>query len=142
MEDSLEGGMTAAEGARVVAFLDKMGIDAIEISSGVSKPRLGSSRKGIRREEEEAYFWPQAKLARQATTKPIALVGGIRSRSVMESILQSGDADFISLCRPLIREPELPNILKSGEVDRSGCLSANNCWAENPGDGIGCKCPS
>jgi 2,4-dienoyl-CoA reductase-like NADH-dependent reductase (Old Yellow Enzyme family) len=141
MEDSLENGMTSAEGARVVAALDEMGIDGIEISSGVSKPNSGSSRKGVRSEVEEAYFWPLAKQARQATTKPIALVGGIRSRNVMESILQSGDANFISLCRPLIREPNLPNLLKSGQVDKSGCLSANNCWAENPGDGIGCKCP-
>jgi 2,4-dienoyl-CoA reductase-like NADH-dependent reductase (Old Yellow Enzyme family) len=141
MEDYLEPGLSAAEGAAVAAMLELKGMDAIEISSGIGKPGVGSIHKGVRTEAEEAYFRPLAKLARQSTRLPLSLVGGMRSRNVMESILSSGDADFISICRPLIREPGFPNMLKTGIVEKSACLSANNCWALNAGDGIACKCP-
>jgi|WetSurMetagenome_2_1015567.scaffolds.fasta_scaffold15632_4 2,4-dienoyl-CoA reductase-like NADH-dependent reductase (Old Yellow Enzyme family) len=141
MEDYPENGLSAAEGAAIAAILEAMGMDAIEISSGIGKPGVGSIHKGVRTEAEEAYFRPLATLARQATRLPLSLVGGMRSRVVMESILSAGDADFISICRPLIREPNFPNMLKAGMIERSACLSANNCWAINAGDGIACKCP-
>ena len=141
MEDYPENGLSAADGAKIAASVEAMGMDAIEISSGIGKPGVGSIHKGVRTEAEEAYFRPLAKLARQTTRLPLSLVGGMRSRAVMESILSSGDADFISICRPLIREPDFPNKIKKGIVERSACLSANNCWALNIGDGIACKCP-
>ncbi len=68
-------------------------------------------------------------------------VGGLRSRGVMEAVLAAGEADFIALCRPLINELELPNLLRAGVKDKSHCISSNNCWAEQNGVGIACKCP-
>lgn len=141
MEDGLEGGLTASEGALITTELEALGIDAIEISSGIGSPRINASRKGVRNEMEEAYFHPLARLAANSTQLPIALVGGIRSRQVMDSLLDTGDVNFISLCRPLIREPDLPNRLKAGTTDRSACISANNCWPRNTQEGIACKCP-
>jgi len=138
MQDGHEGGLTLEGSLQVVAALAEMGIDAVELSSGIG---LSSGRKGIRRPEEEAYFLPFAQAARQVTHLPIMLVGGMRSRGVMEQVLASGDVDFISMCRPLINEPNFPNLLKEGKLDRSGCLSANNCWAKEQGEGIACKCP-
>jgi 2,4-dienoyl-CoA reductase-like NADH-dependent reductase (Old Yellow Enzyme family) len=69
------------------------------------------------------------------------MVGGLRTRNVMEDVLASGDADFVSLCRPLISEPDFPKLLKAGIQDKSRCISSNNCWAEEYGVGIACKCP-
>jgi 2,4-dienoyl-CoA reductase-like NADH-dependent reductase (Old Yellow Enzyme family) len=59
----------------------------------------------------------------------------------MEQALGQGVADFISLSRPLINDPALPNKLRAGVIDKSVCLSANNCWPQAHGDGIACKCP-
>ena len=141
MMDGVEGGLSAEDGAQVVAALVEMGIDALEISGGIGGEKNLNVRKGIRSEAEEAYFLPLARQARPRTQLPILLVGGFRSRSVMEQVLADGDADFISLCRPLISEPDLPNQFKFGLKGKSRCLSANNCWPVNPGDGIACKCP-
>jgi 2,4-dienoyl-CoA reductase-like NADH-dependent reductase (Old Yellow Enzyme family) len=58
----------------------------------------------------------------------------------MEEVLASGDADLISLCRPLIREPDLPRRLDSGQADASDCISGGRCWTDRLGQGIGCKC--
>jgi 2,4-dienoyl-CoA reductase-like NADH-dependent reductase (Old Yellow Enzyme family) len=95
----------------------------------------------VRSEADEAYFRPWAQKARPATGLPILLVGGFRTRRIMEEVLASGDADFISLCRPLICEPDLPNRMRAGLQERSLCISADRCWPEAEGAGVGCKCP-
>jgi 2,4-dienoyl-CoA reductase-like NADH-dependent reductase (Old Yellow Enzyme family) len=141
MMDGREGGLTAEESLQVVASLEDMGIDGLEISGGLSGDRSLNIRKGIRSESDEAYFLHLAQKARGATQLPIILVGGLRSRAVMERILIDGHADLISLCRPLISEPDLPNRLRLGLQEKSRCLSSNNCWPETMGEGIACKCP-
>ena len=147
MMDGVEGGLTAEEGAEVVAALEGMGLDAVEISGGISGDRRGRHALNIpthiRQEADEAFFRPLARLARPKTRLPILLVGGFRSRKVMEEVLASGEADFISMSRPLICEPDLPERLRLGLTDRAICVSGNRCYPEKPEDeGIACKCPS
>jgi 2,4-dienoyl-CoA reductase-like NADH-dependent reductase (Old Yellow Enzyme family) len=55
-------------------------------------------------------------------------VGGIRSVPVMERIISEGRADFISLCRPLIREPDLPDRIRIGK-EKADCISCNGCMS-------------
>jgi 2,4-dienoyl-CoA reductase-like NADH-dependent reductase (Old Yellow Enzyme family) len=141
MLDAVEGGLTPQAAQQVVAALEEMGLDAVEISGGVGGGSDLNTRPGVRPGKNEAFFRLLAQQARTSTRLPVILVGGLRSRPVMEDILATGDADFISLCRPLICEPDLPNRLRLGLQERSACISANRCWAEKPGDGIACKCP-
>ena len=141
MMDGVEGGLTPEQGVQVVAALEEMGLDGVEISGGIGRGWDMNIRKAIRSEVDEAYFRPLARQARPVTRLPIALVGGLRSRRVMEEVLTAGDADFVSLCRPLICEPDLPNRLRLGLQERSSCISANRCWPEGPGEGIACGCP-
>jgi len=49
---------------------------------------------------------------------PLMLVGGLRSREVMERVLSEERLDFVSPCRPFVRQPDLASKLKSGEIDR------------------------
>ena len=141
MKDGIRSGLCLKESVRVVAALEEMGFDALEISGGIGGKTVVNLKKGIRKESEEAYFLPFAKAARPKTSLPIILVGGLRSKAVMERVIIEGHADFISLCRPLITEPDLPNLMKAGKKDKSRCLSANNCWPRSEGEGIACKCP-
>jgi 2,4-dienoyl-CoA reductase-like NADH-dependent reductase (Old Yellow Enzyme family) len=141
VRDGLDGGLTLAEGLQVIAAMSQMGLDAVELSGGFGSKHFVNVRKGIRRQEDEAYFLEFARQARKMTDLPLMLVGGFRSREVMEKVLSGGDADFISVCRPLINDPGFPNKLRQGTKERSDCLSANNCWAKDIGEGIACKCP-
>jgi 2,4-dienoyl-CoA reductase-like NADH-dependent reductase (Old Yellow Enzyme family) len=138
--DGVEGGLSAEEGAQVAARLADWGLDAIEISGGIGGSRSFNTRTGIRSSSDEAYFRPLARQVKALTHLPVALVGGFRSKAVMEDVLNSGDAEFISLCRPLICEPDFPNRLRSGIQDRSRCLSANLCYPTDVGQGIACRC--
>jgi len=140
MMDEVAGGLMPEQGLHVAAALTEMGVDALEISGGIGERNL-NIQLAIRSEEDEAYFRPLAQQARAVTQLPIMLVGGLRSRNVMEDVLSTGDADFISLCRPLICEPDFPDRLRRGVQERSACISANRCWPDEMGEGIACKCP-
>ena len=139
--DEVPDGLTPEEGARIAGRLAGLGLDAVEVSGGASGRRGDfNSRLGAGSKAPEAYFRPLAQRARSETSLPVILVGGLRSRDVMDDVLGSGDADLVALCRPLICEPDLPNKLQAGEKAASACISANRCWPMKPGEGIGCKC--
>jgi len=142
MIDGVEGGLMPEESVQIVAELEEMGLDGLEISGGVGGDQNINVPAGILPGVDEAYFRPLAQTARSATRLPILLVGGIRSRQTMDGILDAGDADFISLCRPLICEPDFPNRMRLGGQEESACISANYCWPEKPSDGIACRCPT
>ena len=140
MVDGVDGGLTPELGQRVVAELGGMGLDGVEISCGIGGGAVKAIQPGVRELEDEAYFRDLAQMAREVTSLPVMLVGGLRSRAVMADVLASGDADFISMCRPLICEPDLPKRLELGQA-RASCISGNRCWASERGEGIACKCP-
>ena len=138
IQDSARDGLTLDDGVEIVRHLDEWGLDAVEISSGIGGT---STRKDVLRPEDEAYFLPQARRAREATDLPLILVGGMRSLAVIEGILEEGAADFVSMCRPLIREPDLPNRWREGRLESAACISCNKCWP-GPGEyGIACRAP-
>ncbi|MBD3183384.1 NADH:flavin oxidoreductase, partial [Candidatus Poribacteria bacterium] len=113
--DFVDGGIEIEESSRIAAVLAQEGIDGIEVSGGMYESYRGKGvvRMRIRKPKQEAYFLPYAEKIKQAVGDvPVMLVGGIRSTSVMNEILDNGYADFISLCRPLIREADLPNKIK------------------------------
>jgi len=143
MSDNLEqvpDGLAPEDGARIAGRLAGLGLDAIEVSGGYGGRSDYNGRLGVGSKVPEAYFRSLAQQAKAATSLPVILVGGLRSRAVMDEVLASGDADLISICRPLICEPGLPNRLQSGEVTASACISGNRCWPSGMGEGIGCKC--
>jgi 2,4-dienoyl-CoA reductase-like NADH-dependent reductase (Old Yellow Enzyme family) len=140
------GGLTpdaAAEGAR--RFIEA-GLDAIEVSSNLMSdyarasivPYVAVDRRRaledwllhrlFKPEAPEAYFLPYARRARAVLDgAKLILVGGLRRTSTMEQILERGDADFVAMARPLIREPELVRKLEAGWRGRVDCVSCNIC---------------
>ena len=57
----------------------------------------------------------------------IILMGGVRNPLSAEKFLQEGSADFISMSRPLVYEPDLPNRWKSGDLSPALCTSCTAC---------------
>jgi len=125
--DFLDDGLTLEMSIGIAKQLEKAGMDAIEISAGMAVNAEKIVRKGIDSPEQEAYFESFVKEFRQAVDVPLMMVGGMRSRSVMDRVLDDGTADFVSLCRPFIREADLANKFRSGEIDKVGCTSCNMC---------------
>jgi 2,4-dienoyl-CoA reductase-like NADH-dependent reductase (Old Yellow Enzyme family) len=138
--DDIDNGLSPEDSLRVGKMLAHGGIDAIELSGGfLTGGKLSPSRSRIDSEEKEAYFREEAKAMREQTGVPLMLVGGNRSFPMAEHIISEGIADYISMCRPLIREPGLINRWKSGNFAKSACISDNQCFGPAmAGKGIYC----
>jgi 2,4-dienoyl-CoA reductase-like NADH-dependent reductase (Old Yellow Enzyme family) len=121
-------------------MLADAGIDAIEVSGGLPiSAKTRPSQLGINKEEKEAYFQEEAKALRKETDVALILVGGNRSFHVAERLVDEGVADYISMSRPLIREPHLINRWKAGDFTKSACVSDNMCFQPAiEGKGIYC----
>ncbi|MBW2091899.1 MAG: NADH:flavin oxidoreductase [Deltaproteobacteria bacterium] len=119
-------GLTIQEGAEVAGALEKEGICLIEISNGF--PFDQTLPLGVTSPEKEAYYLPEARVIREATSGSLCLVGGMRSLPVMEEVIKSGVADCISLSRPLIREPGLIKRWKQGDTRPAECVSCGGCF--------------
>jgi len=119
-------GLTIDEGAVVAKALEEEGICLIEISQGnrTNKKLL----IGKNPPEKEARFLEETRVIRKHTAGRLCFVGGLRSLPVMENLVESGTVDCISLCRPLIREPDLIKRWKEGYTGPSECISCDGCF--------------
>ena len=75
----------------------------------------------------EAYNLKLAEEIRNRTEIPLVLVGGLRRLESIETILRLGVCDAVSMCRPLICEPDLVRRFKNGEASASQCTNCNTC---------------
>lgn len=124
--DFVPGGLEQEESLRIALRLQNMDVAAIEVSGGIYEAGQITVRPGIQAITQEAYFREFSRRFKQSLTVPVMLVGGLKTRAVMEEVLQSGDADLISLSRSLIREPDLPNLMRDGK-EKADCISCNGC---------------
>jgi len=156
ISDLVPFGTTPSDSFPVARRLAELGLDAVEISGGINEMALGMMRGDsfadiIARDRSiltkmyfklvlgaeklflpfhEAYFLPYAEKLRPVLNIPLILVGGVRSPETAERIIESGAADFVSMARPLVREPGLPNRWSSGDLKPAQCVSCNRCLGE------------
>ena len=130
VQDAFPGGIEFDEGKLAAQLLAQWGFDALEISQGL-RGRLYEGtefRTKINTLDREAYFRQWCREIKSCINAPVMMVGGLRTFELMEEVVQKGDADFISLSRPFIREPGIVNQWKRGDHHRATCISCNKCF--------------
>jgi 2,4-dienoyl-CoA reductase-like NADH-dependent reductase (Old Yellow Enzyme family) len=75
----------------------------------------------------EGYNLETAAQVKQAVSLPVVTVGGMRSRQFLNDAIEKGMTDFVSMARPVILEPDLPNKFKSETSDAALCDNCNRC---------------
>jgi 2,4-dienoyl-CoA reductase-like NADH-dependent reductase (Old Yellow Enzyme family) len=141
VQDGFPEGLEFSEGRQAAQHLAQWGFDALEISHGLRGKAYEETefKTNISSPDREAYFRPWCKEIKALVSAPIMMVGGLRTFELMEEIIKSGDADFISLSRPLIREHGIINEWKNGNRRRAACISCNQCLeALRKGDELRC----
>jgi 2,4-dienoyl-CoA reductase-like NADH-dependent reductase (Old Yellow Enzyme family) len=127
--DFMQDGLCIEDAVFAARALANEGIDAIEVSGGT--PASGDNtpvRKKIETREQEAYHLPLAKRIKESVSCPVMVVGGFRSFEAARDAVEGADMDYISLARPLVREPGLINQWQQGDRSRAKCLSCNGCY--------------
>ncbi len=139
---------------KYAGWLADIAIDAIEISCGSVGHNMMSCRGGAPIENmfqdmaawkrcflkmpklymekkhafKEGYNLKAAKVVKPAIKDiPLLTVGGLRSVAHMRKIIENGYADFISMSRPFIRQPNLVQQIKRGNIKTASCTSCNRC---------------
>lgn len=137
--DFVPGGFELEEAARVAEWIALRAPCLIEVSGGTpASGQLGPVRR-VEGPGDEAYFRDLASGIKRRVSVPVAVVGGLRRPETLENLLFEGVADFFSLSRPLLWEPDLPARWASGDRTPARCISCNGCFA--PGrEGRGVRC--
>ena len=153
--DIEKGGITIKEAIETAKLCEKAGFDLIEVSSGSGRKPYSimgdidydyifkdpKTREKMKNRFHDIYFKPTFNLEYAREIKknvkvPIACVGGFRNVDDMVKAVENKYCDVISLCRPLIRQPNLVNLIKEDKADQASCVSCNRCFfscmKENP----------
>jgi len=142
--DAPAGGLDLGDGLAVASALVAEGLDAVEISCGVMTRPTDSARQYVAvdraraahdllphrmfaKEVDEAYFVPWVRALRKRVDTTVVAVGGMRRTETMDSVLAAGDADFVAMARPFIREPDIAAQISAGRRGRVDCTSCNIC---------------
>ncbi len=128
-QDGMEDGIRLQEGIVMAEMMADMGIDGIEVSRGISEDGgtevFGDGAAGG--VPEQAYNRGAAKEIKERVDVPVFVVGGITDPVVMQDMVEKGDADYISMSRALIADPEFPNQIRAGSRAVSRCTRCDLC---------------
>jgi len=135
--DGWAGGVQPNEAAAVAAELDRLGIDAIEVSAGTPEgARRGGWDHIMPAPIPEGRFFDYALSIKEKVRCPVISVEGWRDPLRIADALERIDA--VSLSRPFIREPGLAARWRSGDLTPATCISCNKCLDLIVDRGLGC----
>ncbi len=137
--DYFNDGLECPESLKTVLRLAELGLDGVEVSGGnpISKP-LTPIPQAIKARENEVPFRDEISAFTKSLSIPVAAVAGIRSPETAKELISRG-VSLISLCRPLICEPDLIKQWQQGREEPARCNSCNRCFIPAfKGKGIKC----
>ncbi len=135
--DFVDGGLQPSEMIEIAGMLEQAGLDAVEMSGGTP---LSGKQNPIRVGDDSVWYRDAAEQFKKKLALPLILVGGIRRASSAEDLLNQGICDAVALSRPLIRQPDLPDIWRNDTARNADCISCNRCMVPMR-NGQGLYCP-
>ncbi|MCB2192344.1 MAG: NADH:flavin oxidoreductase [Deltaproteobacteria bacterium] len=129
VRDGFDGGLVLEDGLEAACMLAEAGYDCLEISQGLrgTQPHETEFRMKLKRQEDRGFFCGWAAEVKKRVQVPVVTVGGIRDLGMAEDIVQKGQADLVSMSRPLISEPGLIARWRKGDRSEARCVSCNTC---------------
>jgi 2,4-dienoyl-CoA reductase-like NADH-dependent reductase (Old Yellow Enzyme family) len=113
--DFQRGGFTADEARQVVALLNPLGVDLVELSGGSYEvPAMQGEARDGRSLAREAYFVEFARDIQTVARMPVMVTGGVRRRPIAEMVVQSG-VDMVGIGTALAIAPSLPRDWLQGQ---------------------------
>ncbi|MES2016878.1 MAG: NADH:flavin oxidoreductase/NADH oxidase family protein [Pseudomonadota bacterium] len=106
--DFQRGGFDASDAREVVAMLDGLGVDLVELSGGsYEAPAMQGQTRDGRTLAREAYFLEFAQAIAATASMPVMVTGGIRRLEIVNQVLASGVA-MAGIATALAVNPALP----------------------------------
>ncbi len=138
VDDYFPEGMPYAEGRQIALWAARAGADALHIAAGHYRSLPSAARQIPPMALPDATFLDYAADIRRDVKIPVIAVGRLGDPDTARMAIESGKADFISLGRSLVADPDWVAKLRRGEPRRA-CLACNTCVNEMRG-GAGMAC--
>jgi 2,4-dienoyl-CoA reductase-like NADH-dependent reductase (Old Yellow Enzyme family) len=105
--DFQRGGFDEADAQRVIAMLEPLGVDLVELSGGsYESPAMSGRPADARTMAREAYFLDLAADLATTSTIPLMLTGGISQRDTAEKVLANG-VSVVGMATAIALTPDL-----------------------------------
>ena len=126
-EDLVQPGFIGDECVFVCKRLEELGINGIEISSGLAISPISLPFQKPNNPMSGTFTNGALEVASKVNV-PVISVGGYRSLDGIEAVLNEGNISAFSVSRPLICEPDLISKWLKGDTRISKCISCNKCF--------------
>ena len=128
MLDLVEGGSTWEEVVRLAREVEAAGATIINTGIGWHEARVPTIATSVPR---AAFTWVTRKL-RGEVGVPLVTSNRINDPAVAESVLANGDADMVSMARPLLADPEFVRKAAEGRADEiNTCIACNQACLDH-----------
>lgn len=136
-DDYFEGGMTLQDSIEIAKQLEKIGVDAINVSAGgYNAPNQSTEPVSY----EQGWKRHLGKAIKEAVSIPVMACDVIRKPDFAEKLLQEDNLDFVALGRANLADPNWCNKARSGKADHiRPCISCMHC-VEQVGGAKSIKC--
>jgi len=122
-DECLPGGIDLTQSKAIAKKLEENGIDAIDVSVGTHETNhITLAPSSV----PPGFLVHLSKGIKEVVQVPVGIIGRIHDPVLAEAILAEKKADFISIGRGLIADPELPNKALQGRLEEiRPCTSCN-----------------
>jgi 2,4-dienoyl-CoA reductase (NADPH2) len=120
-DEHMTGGTTREDSARIAKIGEDNGLSYVHLTSGCWEAVKWYVP------EEDGTMLPEAGFLKQAVKIPV-ITPAIHRPENVESAIREGKTDMVSLCRPLIAEPEWANKVAAGQEKKiRKCIRCLGC---------------
>jgi len=128
MMELVDGGMTANEIVIAAKALEKAGVTIMNTGIGWHEARVPTIVTSVPR----AAFRDATARVKKELSIPVCASNRINTPEVAEEILASGDADLVSMARPLLADPHFVNKAAEGRSDEINiCIACNQACLDH-----------
>ncbi len=128
MLDLVEGGSSYEEVLQLGQALCEAGVSIINTGIGWHEAQIPTIATKVPR---AAFSWVTARF-RELLSVPVISSNRINTPEVAEEILARGDADMVSMARPLLADSDFVNKAASGHADRiNTCIACNQACLDH-----------
>lgn len=129
MLELVEEGMGWDDAVYLARELEKAGVSLINTGIGWHEARIPTIVTSVPR---AAFSWVTAKMKKEGLGIPLITTNRINTPDVAEAILAAGEADMVSMARPLLADPEFVNKAAAGRADRiNTCIACNQACLDH-----------
>lgn len=128
MLDLVEQGSNWDEIVELAKALEQAGVTILNTGIGWHEARIPTISTSVPR---AAFSWVTAKMKKEVSI-PLITTNRINTPEVAEAIISRGDADMVSMARPMLADPEFVNKAASNQSDSINiCIACNQACLDH-----------